>query len=357
MKTIILLIGLCSTQLIAALYSDAEITQFLTQQQNNKDSLSTHIFTSPHPKQTLKTWLLSDGDDLEKEYQIYGLLNQLAMSPPDDFFVPLLHELSQFKSTAVKQQAEAKHHNQASEAVFNIASKAAGVLNIWHMNATQQQAADVFSTDTDSVDRIEQLLSNTENGKFNTTLLGIKNAITQASPYQLKQFEQALIQSAPLSKTTYPVIAALAVTTQDTAFTVWAIQQIDKQQSEYLYRSIAQQFPSDQSIDIFTQDIKSTANPAFVASLLKPHVKDPRVSSFLLKQLTNESAAKGAAYALSKSDDPLVWKKMEKIHRNSDVESIRKSIRFSFKRNTEAAAQLILKRLEMQTTANLGEAS
>ncbi len=343
MKKIILILSLATTNLCADLYSEQEISDFLNQQMGKSTPLIENIVTSSSPAKTLKSWLLTEQDELIKEQQLFSLLDHMTTMPPSASLLPILNQLSQYQAMATKMHSEASHPSQATEAVFNIASKAAGVQNIWLMKSSQRKAIQILTSSNDSSTELLDLISASKSR--NATYLGIKNAILNVSDSSIETFKQQLQinKNHPLL---HPIITDLALITKDMAFTYWAIEQVNKQQAERIYRQVVINYPASQSIEILTQNIKSEANPAFIASLLSHHIDRPAVSDFLIGQLENKSAVKGAAYALSKSQDPLVWKKMEQVHNNSNSKDIRKSIRFSFKQNKQADAQIILQRLE-----------
>ncbi|WP_154223552.1 hypothetical protein [Marinicella rhabdoformis] len=346
MKYYILFIILCCGNVHSSLYSDDEIAQFLKEHQTQSSPLVTSIFTDKQPLKTLNNWLISKKlNDLEKEFQLYALLNQLATTPPDNHFLPLLEKLSLHQSKTFKNHPEGKYHGHAPIELFNISAKANGVLNIWSMKNAQSQASNIINNPSNVVEALEQLL-NHKTGHIRPVQLGIKNAFQVATNNQLKHVKQAFYRSPHIPSVLHTTLADLVVVSADIEFATWALGSVNKQQAERTYRLIAKEYPQQQSIDLLTRDIDSKANPNFIVTLLTPHINQNKVADYLLDKLTKESTTEGAAYVLSKSNDPLLWKKMEQIHNTTTSEAVKSKIRLSFKHNQNEAAQFIFKRIE-----------
>lgn len=342
MKKIFLTLSLLSFSAVSGLYSEDEITDFLSQKSNSP--LSTEVLTSNAPLKTLTFWLKSQQDELTKEQQLFELLNVLATMPPDPMLMPLLDHLKQYESQAVKIHAEARHPSQATEAIFHIASKAAGVENIWQMKSAQQRTQQILMYSHQPLTDLENLLKNHVNQR-NATLLGIKNALLHVSEYDLNQLKQACYQSAKLSITLHDTVADLAIMMPDLAFAQWAISNTGKSQAERIYKQSSHSFSEAYVTALITQDIKSKANPSFVTSLLAQYPDNQLATHYLLKQLVNPRQSAAAAFALSRNEDPMVWQQMAQIHQQSQSAKVKSSIQLSLKQNPSPEAQHILKRL------------
>lgn len=346
MKYIIILLTFLSSLAHSTLYSDHEIEQFLYQQNNKNSGLVNKILTDQLPLISIKEWIHSKGhSDIEKEFQLFALLDQLALLPPDNHFSPLLKKLSEHQPLTFKNHPEGKYHGHAPIALFDISTKAKGVTNIWTAKNVQNQASHIISSETNTLEALALLLKNRP-GHSRPVQLGIKNAIQASTNSQLEHLKQAYYAQKTIPEVLQSSLSNVVMASNDLGFALWALENMNKEHSELTYRLIAQNFPQELCLDILTSPIKNQANPNFVVTLLTPYISHPKAAAYLLEQLNNKSTSKGAAYALSKSDDSLVWKEMERIYNTTASDDTKKSIQFSLQQNKNDAAQLVFNRMK-----------
>ncbi len=302
-------------------YTDREIDTFLTQADSDANNLVTKMLTSQSPVETLKSWLTSETDPLNKEYQLFQLLDHWAHNTPDAHFDAALKQLTQYQSISTRSYHHAgpNHH----EFIFPVASKARGVENIWLAHRSQQEAADIIAHHKQPWAALSDLLSR----ESRPIEFAVKQAIANAPSVQREALANHL-----LADTIWPIQASMAiahlVTLQnDPTLSEKAIQMLPKMAAERVFRHLADQ-RDPELIELIIQSDKTQADPNFVASLLSQHQDIPAVVDHLIKQLSQPAAANGAAFALRQNNDPMLRLRLQQLQKNQPNEGMNKHIEF-----------------------------
>ncbi len=325
MKQIIFLMILCTQVAAIDLYEYNEIESFLHQHQTKSGELTAKILSHKQPLKVLNEWLLSDQSSLAKEYGLTQLLTYMSTMPPDSFYDHTLEFLAAYQPKATQLHSES---SDTPEAIFKISSQANGVKNIWQMKRTQQLTQQIIQY---SQTPWQDLLALTENK--NTSFLGIKNAINDASMKDLSPIINNLLEENTWPVNSGTLVVTLSQKLNDAFFYQKALERLERTAAERLYRHLAEQG----QWKLLIAPITGQANRSFVTSLLAQYQDgNPEVETFLIDQLSNPKTASGAAFALSQNQNPVVWQQLLDMAKDSDNKAVHQLIEFSLNSNLNA---------------------
>lgn len=303
MKTCLLLLLVSQYSWATLWYSDQEIEAFLSQKSFQEQELLPLMLTSHDPNQSLKQWMTSAQDPLNREYQLFQLLDHWANHPPDAHFDAALKQLTKYQSVTTRSYLHAgpEHHQY----IFPIASKAHGVENIWLAHRSQLKAAQIIAKHNDPWHGLSDMLSS----DLRPINFAVKQAISQAPVNQREVLADSLLSQKQWPEQSADAIAHLVTLQNNSALTEKALETLPKMAAERVFRHLAQQ-PDSESISLMIQADKTQADRNFITSLLSPHQDQPGVVDHLLKQLSNPKSASGAAFALKQNKSPKVRQRL-----------------------------------------------
>jgi hypothetical protein len=343
----ILISAICisaSFNLAAIVYSEDQINTTINNDsvmQSSKEFVR-GFFTAQKPIDYVENFTrsqLSNKELLILEHQLYNLLNQVAEQPKQQYLQNFVNQMKVYQTQVFKIGEEGRMQIP----VYNIQTRAKGIENIWQA----ARSVNYYSTrfNYQPITAINAL-KNQINALSAPRWLGLKNSISNLSLKNQQTLANYFLANIKHIQGLDKYINHFALLTADEKLTTMALINLDKSNSEYILRNMAQYFSVDFTAKMLVMTVNNNKNQAFALSMMSTYVDThSEIKQLLSNYLSHDKLASNAAFALSYTNSNEILIQLESQYYTSASDNEKKHIIFALQMNQSKQSKTMLKHL------------
>ena len=344
-KLALFMMGL-SVQVYAEQYTNKHLSEIIDHQAHAVTSdFIRGFFTANHPQLYLQNFInnkqpTNHVNALVKEFQLYSLLNDIALLPKQPFLQQAVDELKRYDIRAMKKHDE----GQILMPVYDINNRAKGIENIWR---SQQFFSDYVVGFNHRPIETLTLLKHHMNSMTPPEWLGVKKSLSNVTDQNHQRIRDFLLKNPQQLADLSRFIGHYALFTEDQRLIVMALNHIDVTDAEYLLRNLSTVFSDDFAIDALIMSMQKRGLQKFAMSMMANYVDiSDKVRAELLVALSDHRLADQAAFALSQTRRDDVIQRLYQQFINSQTTHEKNASLLAMKLNNSRQAQDMIKNIE-----------
>ncbi len=299
------------------------------------------FFITKDPEKYIESYLQNrknKQNPIVLEYQLYQLLNEISYQTKQDFLQKFVDQMKVYKTQAFKIHDEGR----VPVAIYNLNARAKGIENIWSASDALVYYQRSFAKDSiATLLSLKDSLSSLKQPEW----FGLKKSIQTISQEDIDLITGYLLDDRENLIGLEKFVSRYTLYIQDEELTEFALKHLDKSNSEYLLRSLKnnfdQAFVKRQLLNMF----EYKKNESFAISLMTEYLNDKEIEKTLVSLLENNNYSKQAAMALAQTDNNQVIQDVETLFLNSSSEMVKKQVVFVLKMNQMESSQEALERV------------
>jgi hypothetical protein len=322
----------------AKLYSQGEIKQLINgQKQQMAAEFVRSFFTAKKPIDFINEFINSSNSSaLLREYQLSILLEEVARIPKQVFLLEFIDLMQHYEIQALQ-----RHDEGAMQVpVFNLNSRAGGIINIWQAQASLDQYSRAFNHNPiDVLKNLQGELSNLTAPQW----LGLKQSINHISAENHILINDYLISDVGHLTGLDKFVSHYALLTANNKLVETSLLHMNKSSSEFLLRKLGDYFDAEFVANQLISSVENKRHEKFAITMMASYVDtNTDIQDTLFSVLGNQKLSSASAFVLAQTHDLSVLNRLAKTYAASHLPLAKRHIIYALSMNKMAESKAIL---------------